>query len=306
MTAERSLRPVESAPIATPDLFSDDRIRLIKQQVANGAPDNLFAAMIEIARTRGLDPLAKQISLINFGGTWQITTTIDGYRALAEQTGAYAGSDAAVFTHTDDPNKPHTASVTVWKLVGGQRVPFTATVYYAEYMGRAPIWREKPFTMLSKVAESHALRKAFPSTLSGMYTPDEMAQAGPVITSADIKDAYRAPDVTVLPHSEILDHETGEIIEQPAPVDDEAAKQRQQTALSSVFKIGTDKGLERDDVKAIAYHKYTVDSMTKLTIENLRDYYRFLNQSDEFGLQFELSQARAAMADDATFEEVEG
>ena len=283
MTAERSLRPVESAPITTPDLFSDDRIRLIKQQVANGAPDNLFAAMIEIARTRGLDPLAKQISLINFGGTWQITTTIDGYRALAEQTGAYAGSDAAVFTHADDPNKPHTASVTVWKLVGGQRVPFTATVYYAEYMGRAPIWREKPFTMLSKVAESHALRKAFPSTLSGMYTPDEMAQAGPVITG------------------EVIDHDTGEIT-QP---DDEAAKQRHQTALSSVFAIGTDKGLARDDVKAIAYHKYGVDSMTKLTIENLRDYYRFLNQSDDFGLQFELSQARAALADDATFTEVE-
>lgn len=283
MTAERSLRPVESAPITTPDLFSDDRIRLIKQQVANGAPDNLFAAMIEIARTRGLDPLAKQISLINFGGTWQITTTIDGYRALAEQTGAYAGSDAAVFTHADDPNKPHTASVTVWKLVGGQRVPFTATVYYAEYMGRAPIWREKPFTMLSKVAESHALRKAFPSTLSGMYTPDEMAQAGPVITG------------------EVIDHDTGEIT-QPAAVDN---PDRKQTALSSVFKIGTDKGLERDDVKAIAYHKYTVDSMTKLTIENLRDYYRFLNQSDEFGLQFELSQARAALPDDATFTEVE-
>ena len=51
--------------------------------------------------------------------------------------------------------------------------------------------------------------------------------------------------------------------------------------------------------------KYGVDSMTKLTIENLRDYYRFLNQSDEFGLQFELSQARAALPDDATFTEVE-
>ena len=286
MTAERSLRPVESAPITTPDLFSDDRIRLIKQQVANGAPDNLFAAMIEIARTRGLDPLAKQISLINFGGTWQITTTIDGYRALAEQTGAYAGSDAAVFTHADDPNKPHTASVTVWKLVGGQRVPFTATVYYAEYMGRAPIWREKPFTMLSKVAESHALRKAFPSTLSGMYTPDEMAQAGPVITG------------------EVIDHDTGEITH-AAPADDGAAEKRKQTALSSVFAIGTDKGLARDEIKTIAYHKYGVDSMTKLTIEHLRDYWKFLNQSDDFGLQFELSQARTALGEDAEYTEVE-
>ena len=280
MTAERSLRPVESAPITTPDLFSDDRIRLIKQQVANGAPDNLFAAMIEIARTRGLDPLAKQISLINFGGTWQITTTIDGYRALAEQTGAYAGSDAAVFTETEQGGII-SATVTVWKMVDHQRVPFSATVYWAEYNANNFTWKKMPRTMLAKVAESHALRKAFPAVLSGVYTADEMAQAGPVITG------------------EVIDHDTGEITH-AAP----AAEASDRRATNAVFAIGTDKGLSPDDVKKIAYDRYGVDSMTKLSVENLRDYYRFLNKNSPEGLQFDLSQARAAVADDATFTEV--
>src|SRR4051794_10768066 len=97
--AERALKTIDAAPLAPAnyDLFSDARVELIRQQVAKGAPTELFLAMIEIARTRGLDPLAKQISLINFSGTWQITTTIDGYRALAERTGTYAGSDEAQF-----------------------------------------------------------------------------------------------------------------------------------------------------------------------------------------------------------------
>jgi phage recombination protein Bet len=165
------------------DLFSDARIELIRNQTAKNAPDDVFLAMIDIAKRRNLDPLSKQISLIPFGGVWQMIVTIDGYRAIAEQTGAYAGMDAPVFTYEGDERTaagkriPDSATVTVYKLINGVKYPFSAMVFWEEYSTGKNNWNTMPRTMLAKVAESHALRKAFPAVLSGTYTGEEMEQA---------------------------------------------------------------------------------------------------------------------------------
>ena len=61
-----------------------------------------------------------------------ITTGIDGYRTLADRTGHYAGNDDPVF---DDPDGvPKKATVTVYKVVGGVRCPFSATARWEQYV----------------------------------------------------------------------------------------------------------------------------------------------------------------------------
>ena len=144
--------------IATDDgMFSDARIQMIRNTVAKGAPEDVFVAMLDIAKRRNLDPLAKQIICVQFGSTWQMIVTIDGYRAIAEQTGDYAGQDAPVFTWPDPPVKtaggkqaPDSATVTVYKLIHGQRYPFSATVYWEEYSTGKNNWSSMPRTMLAK------------------------------------------------------------------------------------------------------------------------------------------------------------
>jgi hypothetical protein len=65
----------------------------------------------------------------------------------------------------------------------GQTRGYTGIATYDSYMQEGPdghpnnMWRRLPDTMLAKCAESLALRKAFPSQLAGVYTPEEMGQA---------------------------------------------------------------------------------------------------------------------------------
>jgi hypothetical protein len=64
-------------------------------------------------------------------------------------------------------------------LVGWCRVyrkdmshPFEVEVYASEYSTGKNLWRDKPRTMIQKVAEAHALRRAF--SISGLYSPEEI------------------------------------------------------------------------------------------------------------------------------------
>ena len=112
-----------------------------------------------------------------------IATGINGYRVLADRTGAYAGNDDPTF---DDEKLPTVATVTVYKVVGGVRCAFTATARWDQYFPGEHMgfmWRKMPHLMLGKVAEALALRKAFPAAIGGIYTDTEMEQAGAPINA---------------------------------------------------------------------------------------------------------------------------
>lgn len=166
--------------IVSADDWTDERVEFIRNAYCGGAPDAQAEMFIQIARRRGLAPEEKHIYLIKRGDNWTIQTSIDGYRLIADRTGDYAGSDDPVFEY-DGEAHPSKASVTVWKFVKGQRCAFTASARWTEYLPperQRTMWLKMPHTMLGKCAEALALRKAFPAQLSGIYTDDEMEQAG--------------------------------------------------------------------------------------------------------------------------------
>ncbi len=176
--------------------IDDERLALILAQVPEGPNDQEIAQFLyQVGRT-GLDPLSRQIYLVarfdkrakrNVG---QVQTGIDGYRLIAERTGKYAGSADAIFNgdmtqyaHKKSGEKyPVTATVTVMRaLDSGALGQFTATAEWEAYYPGSKqgfMWSKMPYVMLSKCAEALALRKAFPAELSGVYTAEEMMQAG--------------------------------------------------------------------------------------------------------------------------------
>lgn len=155
------------------------QVDLIKSQIAVGASDDELKLFLHVADKSSLDPLSRQIYFIKRSGKMTIQTGIDGFRAVADRTGQYVGSSDPVFE--DNGNIPAKATVTVNKVVGGIVGNFTATARWQEYYpGKSQgfMWDKMPHTMLGKCAEALALRKAFPAQLSGLYTSDEMDQAG--------------------------------------------------------------------------------------------------------------------------------
>lgn len=152
----------------------------------NPRPTEDLAIFLITCKRTGLDPIAKQIYPIyrwdSKLGAEKLTiqTAIDGFRAVAESTDLYAGSDDAIFEEQD--GKPIKATVTVYKLnkITGERMPVTASARWNEYYPgekNGMMWKKMPYNQLAKCAEALALRKAFPKDLSGVYSEDEMAQS---------------------------------------------------------------------------------------------------------------------------------
>ena len=181
----------------SPKLYID----LIKSQVMKpdkaGKPrsDSDLLLFLYVAKRTGLDPLTKQIYAVFRWDSRQgkevmaIQAGIDGFRLVAQRTGAYAGQDDAVMTPEDESTKyPTKAQVTVYKNVNGQRVAFSASARWSEYAptgkdGKVEfMWDKMPYTMLAKCAEALALRKGFPNELSGVYAEEEMRQIMPTET----------------------------------------------------------------------------------------------------------------------------
>ncbi len=167
-----------------------EEIDLIKKMIAPDISDQELKLFSMICQRTQLDPFSRQIYAVmrnvKVGDKWEkkmtIQTGIDGYRVTATRSGALAGIDDVIYDN-ESGEFPNKAQVTVYRIVQGVRCPFTATARWSEYVikdGKGNLtgkWRDMPYLMLGKCAEALALRKAFPSELSGIYTDAEMDQA---------------------------------------------------------------------------------------------------------------------------------
>lgn len=179
--------------------FSQDQIDLIKSQIAPKATDNELKLFLYQAKRTGLDPLTRQIYAIHRWNSAQkkevmtIQTSIDGFRVIAERSGDYGGQDEPIFT--EENGKLVSCKVTVYRFRGDVRYPAAVGVaFWEEYKQTDKegkpfgLWLKMPHTMLAKVAEALALRKAYPQDLSGLYTGDEMSQADKQPDLSDVPD----------------------------------------------------------------------------------------------------------------------
>jgi phage recombination protein Bet len=174
------------------DLMTPDDIEILRKSKFKGFSDAEVAYAVKICNHLNLNPLVNQIHFVKRGQAVTTQVAIDGLRLGAQRTGEYAGSDDAIYGYAKGDTtqkKPSIATVTVYRMIAGQRCPFTATARWEEYyQPQGGMWDRMPHVMLAKCAESQALRKAFPAELSNVYSHEEMGQADGKNKAASVQE----------------------------------------------------------------------------------------------------------------------
>jgi phage recombination protein Bet len=147
----------------------EDR-EFIKERMAKGATEQEFKLFLYTAAALGLDPLKKEIWCVKYEGKpAMIYTSRDGFLSIAHRSGFFDGMETEALYEDE---KLVGAKCSVWRKDVSR--PFVVSVLLSEYDQRQALWLTKKETMIKKVAENQALRKAF--NISGVYSTEEITE----------------------------------------------------------------------------------------------------------------------------------
>ena len=217
--------------------LSERELQVIKKQFfPHGADNEEISYCISVAKQLDLNPLMKEVMFVprrqKINGKWvekyEPLVGRDGFLSIAHKTGQFAGIKTESFLKEIpilskngwEYKKELVARCTVYRKDTNQ--PFIVEVSFNEYAQRTKegyltaFWRDKPDTMLKKVAESQCLRKAF--NINGIYGAEEIGYGTYDAEGMVIRD----PE-TVVNQGEI---ETETPPSKENPINDEQAKKQ--------------------------------------------------------------------------------
>ena len=189
-------------------LANGDNITLdaetVKNYLTNGngqVSDKEVAMYVQLCKAQQLNPFLKEAYLIKYSNSTpaSIVVSKDAFTKRAEAHPQYDGMKSGIIVMSKDGkiteregafHLPNENVVGGWARVyrKDKKTETYDSVAYDEYAVKDSngnintMWRTKPATMIQKVAEVHALRKAFPERLSGMYVEEETDHAQVIST----------------------------------------------------------------------------------------------------------------------------
>lgn len=170
--------------------YDNEQLGLIKSQFAQNTTDAELKLFLYMSQKYQLDILTRQIWCVKFGNKpAQLYAGRDGFLSIAHRSGKLDGFKTTVrieqiplsVSYYDKKQSKWKKLERSFQYVATCEVfrkdmanPFVSEVWEEEYSTGRDLWQTKPRTMISKVAESQALRKAF--DISGLYAPEELPE----------------------------------------------------------------------------------------------------------------------------------
>ncbi len=187
------------------------RIQLVKDKVAKTLTETEFELFLYLAKTYHLDPLLREIWAVKYPNEpAQIYAGRDGFLKVAHLSGQFDGMSTVLLLESNGKVIESDisfkgavllgAKCTVWRKDMGN--PVSASVALHEYNTGRANWKTMPDTMIRKVAEAHALRRAF--SIHGLYMPEEMEKNVPITGTPSPTDAKPVELVAPLPKPQLV------------------------------------------------------------------------------------------------------
>ncbi len=191
-------------------------LKALLETTFKGFTSELMQKAIFEGMMRGLtfkDFLEKNVYAIKYGEGYSLVTSIDRARKIGMKSNV-VGTNEPVYEEND--KGLISCSVTVKRKFDDYIGDFTAKVYFQEYCKPGKVyngkttpsmWDKMPRTMIAKVAEMAALRKACPEELSQAYIEEEMQSE---VTFADTLDSKVKAEIDAIKTlSELKDYYQG-------------------------------------------------------------------------------------------------
>jgi len=247
--------------------FSQEQVELVKRTVAKGATNDELQMFMYLSQKYGLDPFAKEIWFIKYGGTPTIMTSRDGYLKIAQNHPDFLGIisfvvcegdefaiDAANFAVHHKFGSKRGRIIGAWaRCDRKKRNPQICFVSFDEHRdAKSSTWNRYPSAMIQKVAETFVLKRQF--TISGLVTNEELN----IEPNSNGQVDYQAP----------VNGQVQNDGQKQNSFDIERARRMFYAEMEDLAaKVGVDKDYAADKAKQLVYGKFGVNSMTELTPE---------------------------------------
>lgn len=177
---------------------------------------------IEIAMAYGLNPFKREIYATKYGNNFSIIVGFETYLKRAERSGLLSGwkvETTGTINKQNVADSDITATITIHRKDWNE--PFIHSVYFAEYVQRRAdgqpnkFWKEKPLTMIKKVAMAQGFRLCFSDENGGLpYTSeeigtDQMMEAQVVYSNTKITPSEPAAEIRITKPAETFEAKAG-------------------------------------------------------------------------------------------------